>query len=84
MKDNPNKYFKKKKVVNFEIINHECRSDPLKKSYKEHQTEESEDLKNKNSIRFVQDKTGWFVGTTGYYDRNVFKKSLNRYLIVRK
>ena len=33
------------KVVNFDIIYHECRGDPLQKLYKEHKTEKN-DLKN--------------------------------------
>lgn len=36
MTDNPDHYMKNSKVVNFDIIHHECRSDPLKKSYDEH------------------------------------------------
>ena len=45
MKDNPDEYFKKQKVVNFDIIQHECRADPRTKSYEEHQTVVSEGLK---------------------------------------
>ena len=45
MTDNPDEYFKKKKVVNFDIIHHECRGEFLHKSYKEHKTVVSDDLK---------------------------------------
>ena len=31
-------YFSKKKVVNFGIIHHECRGDPLNGSYKDYKT----------------------------------------------
>ena len=36
MFDSPNHYFKNKKVTNFDLINHECPGDPLKKAPKEH------------------------------------------------
>ena len=42
---NPDKYFENKKVVNFDIMHHECRGDPLQWSYKGYQTGKSEDLK---------------------------------------
>ena len=45
MKDNPDEYFFKKKVVNFDIIHHECWVNFLTKSYKELQTVVSQDLK---------------------------------------
>ena len=35
MPDQPDYHFRNKKVVNFDIIHHECRGDPLQKSYKE-------------------------------------------------
>ena len=34
MSKNPTKYFEEKKVVNFDIIHHECRGDSLQGSYK--------------------------------------------------
>ena len=34
MADNPDYYFDDKKVVNFEIIHHQCRGNPLKKRKK--------------------------------------------------
>ena len=34
MADNPDCYFDNKKIVNFEIIHHQCRGDPLKKKQK--------------------------------------------------
>ena len=45
MIEDPNNYFKNKVVVNFDIIHHECRGDPLKKTYKEHKTIEKKDFK---------------------------------------
>ena len=36
MVDNPDNYFKEEKVINFEIIYHDCRGDPLTRSTKEH------------------------------------------------
>ena len=38
MSDNPDSYFEKKKVINFEIIHHQCKGDPLTKTEKEHKT----------------------------------------------
>ena len=45
MAKNPTQYFENKKVVNFDIIHHECRGDPLNGSYKDYQTVKSKDLK---------------------------------------
>ena len=39
------KYFEQKKVVNFDIIHHECRGDPLQGSYKNYQTVYNKDIK---------------------------------------
>ena len=55
--DNPNFYFENKKVINFEIINHQCRRDPLRKTEKEHKTVCTNDFKNypkdeKNKVLF--------------------------------
>ena len=36
MMRNPDKYFSNVKVVNFDIIHHQCRGDPLGKSFNEH------------------------------------------------
>ena len=46
MADNPDYYFDDKKVVNFEIIHHQCRGNPLKKTEKEHKTICADDFKN--------------------------------------
>ena len=46
MSDNPDFYFENKKVINFEIINHQCRGDPLTKTEKEHKTVCRNDFKN--------------------------------------
>ena len=43
---NPSYYFSRKKVVNFDINNHECRGDKLERSYKEYKTIEKDDFKN--------------------------------------
>ena len=45
MADNPYHYMNNVKVVNFDIIYHECRGDPLQKLYKEHKTIDKNDLK---------------------------------------
>lgn len=44
MSKNPTEYFEKRKVINFDIIHHECRGDPLQGSYKGYQTVKSNDL----------------------------------------
>ena len=44
MLKNPMEYFQKKKVINFDIIHHEWRGDPLQGSYKVYQTVKSNDL----------------------------------------
>ena len=41
---NKEEYFKNAKIVNFDIINHECRQDPLKNSVEYYQTIKEEDL----------------------------------------
>ena len=52
---NPNNYFRNKVVVNFDIIHHECRGDPLKKISKEQKTIEKKDFKYypKKGIKIV-------------------------------
>ena len=56
MLNNPDDYFsKKKKVMNFDIIHHECRGDPLKQSYKEHKTQ-----RNNYFMVFVLVNMLWF------------------------
>ena len=37
-------HFKTAQVVNFDIIHHECRGDPLQGSYKEYQTVNKKDI----------------------------------------
>ena len=37
-KDNPDDYLKNVKIVNFDIINHECRGYPLQGTYKGYKT----------------------------------------------
>ena len=46
MSRDPAKYFEKKKVINFDIIHHKCRGDPLKETYEGYQTVKTKDLKN--------------------------------------
>ena len=41
----PTKFFEQKRVVNFDIIHHECRGDLLKDSYKNYQTAHNDDIK---------------------------------------
>ena len=43
--ENRKEYFENAKIVNFDIINNECRGDPLEKSIKYHQTIKRDDLK---------------------------------------
>ena len=38
MRDNPDSYFKNIGIVNFDIINHECRGDKLIGTYKDYKT----------------------------------------------
>ena len=44
MSKQPTKYFEQKKVINFDIIHHESRGDPLQGSYEDYQTVRSKDL----------------------------------------
>lgn len=44
MADDPDHYIKNKKVINFDIIHHECRGDPLQKSEKDHKTVTNDDF----------------------------------------
>ena len=44
MSKQPTKYTEQKKVINFDIIHHESRGDPLQGSYKGYQTVRSKDL----------------------------------------
>ena len=46
MKDNPKEYFKKAKVVNFDVINHQCRGDKLQRTEKDNKTIDKRDLKD--------------------------------------
>ena len=40
----PTKYFRDKKVINFDIIHHECKGDPLQANYQGYQTVKASDL----------------------------------------
>ena len=44
MRDNHDSYFKNVKIVNFDIINHECHGDKLIGTYKDYKTIKSEHL----------------------------------------
>ena len=46
MSDNPDYYFKHKKMINFDIINNQCRGNLLQKTEKEHKTISNDDFKN--------------------------------------
>ena len=46
MKDNPNEYFKKAKVINLDVINHHCRGNKLQRAEKEYKTIDKTDLKD--------------------------------------
>lgn len=43
---NTDEYFQKVKVVNFDMIHHMCRGDPLEKDISEHLAIKNSDLKN--------------------------------------
>ena len=43
---NPTNYFSRKKVVNFDVINHECCGDKLEDSYKEYKTIKKDEFRN--------------------------------------
>ena len=45
MAKDPTNYFFKKKVINFDIIHHECRGDPLHGTYKGYKTITDKDIK---------------------------------------
>ena len=45
MANDPTKYFKKKQVVNFDIIHHECCGGPLFGSYRDYKTAYEKDIK---------------------------------------
>ena len=46
MTRDPDNYFKNKQVINFDIVNHQCCSDQLKKLEKEHKTIENNNFNN--------------------------------------
>ena len=46
MFDNPDHYFDRKKVINFQMINHQCRGDLVTKTEKNHKTVRNDDFKN--------------------------------------
>ena len=46
MLEDPTSYFYRKKVVNFDIINHECCGEPLEGSYKDYKTVKNRDFEN--------------------------------------
>ena len=57
MSKQPTKYFEKKKIINFDIIHHEWRSDPLEGTYERYQTVKkkgfrkiSDSRKNRNNF----------------------------------
>ena len=41
----PTEYFKKKKIINFNIIHHEARGDPMQGTYKDYHTIKKSDLR---------------------------------------
>ena len=43
--ENKKEYFRKAKIINFDIINHQCRGDPLTNSIKYYETIHENDLK---------------------------------------
>lgn len=74
MRDNPDSYFNNVKVVNFDIINHECRGDKLIGPYKDFKTIKSEHLTSypKNDAEVVLSaafQNRRFMGQTRLYDQ---------------
>ena len=55
IKNNADVCFKEVKIINFDIINHECRGDKLQRSYKDYKTIEGSHLTNypKNESKIV-------------------------------
>ena len=45
MAKDPMDYFKNKKIINFDIIHHKSRDDPLEGSYKDYQSIKNTDLR---------------------------------------
>ena len=46
MLEDPASYFYRKKVVNFDMINHKCRGEPLEGFYKDYKTVKNSDFEN--------------------------------------
>ena len=69
---------KKKKVVNFDIIHHECRGDPLHRSYKDYQTVNNKDLQ-KYPTNERKEVVGGLIRNFNRKDLNVEKKIVNEY-----
>ena len=44
MEKEPTEYFKKKKIIDFNIIHHEARGDPVQGTYKDYDTIKKSDL----------------------------------------
>ena len=55
MSKNPKEYFKEKKVINFYIIHHVSRGDPLEGNYKDYHTIKTQDFKDYPTVE--KDKT---------------------------
>ena len=82
MTENPDRYFKNKEVVNFDLIHHKCRGDPLKNTDKEYKTVKESNFQNylkkdekKPCLQFFATK-----GTIYGYRRNLWLNVLGKIL----
>ena len=58
MSKQPTKYFEKKKIINFDIIHHELRSDPLEGTYERYQTVKKKDLEKYPTVEKIETISG--------------------------
>ena len=76
MSKEPTEYFKNKKVVNFDIIHHECRGDPLNGSYKDYHTVKSNHLCEYPKVEKKNDMSGLicnFKRNDLFVEKNIVK-----------
>lgn len=78
MAKDPTKYFEQKKRINFDIIHHECRGDPLQGSYKNYQTVYNDDIK-KYPENEKKDVLGGLVRNLNRKDLFVEEKVVNEH-----
>ena len=78
MAKDPTKYFDQKKMINFDIIHHECRGDPLQGSYKNYQTVHNDDIK-KYPENEKKDVLGGLIRNLNRKDLFVEEKVVNEH-----